>query len=372
MKMKDLSRSRFSVLFRNLSGLLCLLCLSLDTLATSVADTVIQIRWGVYPLLNSPSNPEANGTRLMWIAEDGSEAEADVTAFNERYVARLLAVGDGRFDMENGYAAARWMGSSEASTKAAGTYTTGFFWIAGDSRFPLTYWGTYVEPDPDDESYDWDNYLSNNEWYNKVWSTNTLVTAIQEKSTGRLFFLSETPGGSPVSITNATFNIRTDEGDLPPPPGGNTFTYWANTPSMKVYLGTEIPYRTVWIADHSYTAEDLAGYSDEAIRFAMAADLGVEKLAAEERPFTLRVSEFTLTNDRGSVKAVVKVTFDAHLSDGSVQSILQLKGGSYLQLEAAEFPGGPWRAVAELSGADTVALDSSASDAAFYRVHLVY
>ncbi len=372
MKLKVQLRSLSLDFFRSLAGIFVFFCLSVDSLATSVADTIVQIRWGVYPVLNSPSNPEANGTRLMWIAEDGTEAEADVAAFIERYVARLLAVGDGQFNEETGYKTAHWMGLSEASTKAAGTYTTGSFWIVGDSRFPLTYWGEFVEPDPDDDSYDWDNYLSHDEWYNMVWSSNTLVTAIQEKSTGRLFFLSETPGGSPVSITNASFNIRTDEGDLPPLPGGNTFTYWANTPSQKVYLGTEIPYRTVWLADHSYTEDDLAGYSDAAIRFAMAANLRVENLAAEERPFTLRVSDFSLAQDGEMLKANVTVTFDAHLNDGSVRRISQLKGGSSLVLESAEFLGGPWRPVAELSGADTVTLDSESSAAAFYRVRLVY
>ncbi|MGN0843783.1 MAG: hypothetical protein ACI4QT_01020, partial [Kiritimatiellia bacterium] len=152
MKLNVRLRSLCFASFRSLPGVLVFFCLSFDSLATSAADTVIQIRWGVYPVLNSPSNPEANGTRLMTIAEDGTEAEADVEAFNERYVARLLAVGDGQFDAESGYTTAHWIGSSEATTKAAGTYTTGYFWIVGDSRFPLTYWGEFVEPDPDDDS----------------------------------------------------------------------------------------------------------------------------------------------------------------------------------------------------------------------------
>lgn len=351
-------------------------CLLSTAAAQDHSSTIIQIRWGVYPVLQSGSNPQSNGTRFLMAQDDGTFAEPTADAFNARYVARLLHVGDGTFDAQTGFATADWLDACEGSgfsdhtgVGSASTNLVGSFQLYGDARLPVTQFGQYEYP----ETFDPSTYVGPEDWYAARWAEQMVAVLIQDKETGRAYFLSETPGGAtPVCMTNLPVSVWIEEEAIDPPlPTNNTFTFWARTTSQAVYLGSEVPYRSIWMADNGYTAEALSGYSDDAIAWAAATGMRVEALDAEALP-ELSIQSMALLASGATLSGRLTVQLNARLADGTTQPVTQLYGAARIVVETAESPSGPWTAIAEQTGSGEISVKTSANTSGIFRARLDY
>lgn len=294
--------------------------------AESRGSVTLQIDWGIRPV----DYQRYNGTLLK--TADG--AEWDVGAFNSGLTMRLAYVGDGSFDETAGFSSMGWVGEPAGAVRAedlwpGSSYLAGSFAVDSTTKLPMEWLGDIDEADPDAEIYDREE-----DYYEPLWHGANFAALVYDQATKRAWRVSESAGGSDFA-TMAAFSSKIT---MTPVlyPDANYLILIPSVPSRAVYVGAEIPQRSVWMADKGLSAEDVAGIDFRTLSLAAALDL--DDPAGVAGGVELAIDSLDVapaSGGEGTVDFAVAWTFRAVGADGEKTPVSSLRGAAALWLETA-------------------------------------